>query len=172
MILEILRQADGEWTGKTKLYKAFYFAHLYYAHKRPERLTDWPIARMPQGPGIHNSGELLGGLRNDGYITIERTHEGPYPEFRYRLTPKGHQSPPLAGEALAAVHDAAEFCRPHTAAYLSQLTHEFSRAWNEAKDGDKLDVVIDTIPADEYEEREASLDQLEKQLAALGMDQS
>jgi hypothetical protein len=53
VIIELLRTAAGEWTGKTKLYKAFYFAHLYFANEHPGQLTDWPIARMPEGPGIH-----------------------------------------------------------------------------------------------------------------------
>src|SRR4051794_835855 len=70
VVLEILRQADGEWTGKTKLFKAFYFAHLYYAAERPGALTHWPIARMPQGPGIDNSEGLFSELVRDGLLTV------------------------------------------------------------------------------------------------------
>src|SRR5262245_54707294 len=106
VILEILRQADGEWTGKTKLFKAFYFAHLYYANKRPGRLTDWPIARMPQGPGIHNSQELFSSLIQDGYLLVEPVHEGPYPEHRYRLTDKGKEAASPPEDAQAAIRDA------------------------------------------------------------------
>src|SRR5262245_14796407 len=89
VILEILRSADGEWTGKSKLFKAFYFAHLYYANEQPRLLTDWPIARMPQGPGIDNSHELFNSLVAAGLLTVEPIHDGPYPEYRYRLTDRG-----------------------------------------------------------------------------------
>src|SRR3954447_14758310 len=89
VILEILRHTDGEWTGKTKLFKAFYFAHLYYANEHPGLLTDWPIARLAQGPGIHNSEQLFADLRQAGCLTVELIHEGPYPEYRYRLTEQG-----------------------------------------------------------------------------------
>src|SRR5262249_30621489 len=78
-----------EWTGKAKLFKAFYFAHLYYANENPGLLTSWPIARLPQGPGIHQSQELFGRLVSEGCLTIEQVHEGPYPDYRYRLTEKG-----------------------------------------------------------------------------------
>src|SRR5438034_9436388 len=99
VILELIRQGKGEWVGKAKLFKAFYFAHLYYADERPGILTDWPIVRMPEGPGIHDSGTLFAELVREGYLTIDRTHEGPYPEQRYRLTDKGTTALPLPEDA-------------------------------------------------------------------------
>src|SRR5579872_6868508 len=110
VILEILRNTDGEWNGKTKLFKAFYFAHLYYANERPGLLTDWPIARMPQGPGIDKGDALLAGLVRDGYLTVEHFHEGPYPENRYRLTDKGWKAGGLPEDAKCAVEKATIFC--------------------------------------------------------------
>ena len=47
VLLELIQDAGGVWEGKKRLYKAFYFAHLYYAEERPGLLTDWPIVRMP-----------------------------------------------------------------------------------------------------------------------------
>src|SRR4051812_11085828 len=95
VLLEILRLADGEWSGKTRLFKAFYFAHLYYAMDRPEGLTNWPIARMPQGPGIDRSGKLFDELVHDGLLIVEHIHAGPFPEYRYRLTEKGARAATL-----------------------------------------------------------------------------
>jgi hypothetical protein len=161
VVLEILRAANGEWEGKTKLSKAFYFAHLYYANDRPGLLTDWPIARMPQGPGIANGDALLAELVQDGYLTIEHFHEGPYPESRYRLTEKGWQDGNLPAEAKCAIEKATIFCQAKTATELSQITHERSRSWNQAKDGDILDIHIDTIPDDEYERRKGELARLD-----------
>ena len=66
VIVEIIRQAGGELTATARLYKAFYFAHLYYAETAPGYLSDWPIVKMPTGPGIHSCGglvlELVSGL--------------------------------------------------------------------------------------------------------------
>src|SRR5258708_4160827 len=106
VILEIIRQADGEWTGKAKLFKVFYFAHLYYANEQPGMLTDWPIARMPQGPGIHNSEALFSDLVNRGLLEIEHVHEGPYPEFRYRLTMHAATVEAPTPDAVCAIKEA------------------------------------------------------------------
>lgn len=167
VVLEILRRADGEWSGKTKLFKAFYFSHLYYAAERPGSLTDWPIARMPQGPGIHDSDVLFAELVGEGLLTVEHIHDGPYPEYRYRLTEKGKKTDPLTGVPGVAVERAARFCLTKTAAELSQLTHEHSRSWNEAKNGDLLDVEVDLIPGEEYARRSEEIRCNEQLLATV-----
>jgi hypothetical protein len=164
VILELIRKADGEVTGKTRLFKAFYFAHLIYFEKSPGLLTNWPIARMPQGPGIHKSEELFEQLVKDGYLVIELVHQNVYPEYRYRLTEKSAEVPPLPADADLAIQCAADFVKDKTAVQLSQLTHEYSRSWIEGKSGDILDIYIDVIPDDEYERRKTELRQLETNL--------
>jgi hypothetical protein len=165
VILEILRNADGEWTGKAKLFKTFYFAHLYYADQKPNLLTDWPIARMPQGPGIDQSHKLFGELVGEGYLTIESVHEGPYPEQRYRLTEKGRDAARPPEDARAAIREATLFCQGRTAAELSQLTHERSRSWIEGNNGDVLDIYLDLIPDEEYQQRAEEIARLDGLLA-------
>jgi hypothetical protein len=165
VILEILRSADGEWTGKTRLFKAFYLAHLYYANQTPGLLTDWPIVRLPQGPGIHNSEQLFADLVNGGYLTVEPVHEGPYPEYRYRLTDKGFAATRPAEDACCAVEKAVGFCEGKTGADLSQITHERSRSWIKGQDGDILDIYIDLIPDEEYQKRERDIKELDRQLS-------
>jgi len=160
VLLEILRNADGEWTGKTKLFKTFYFAHLYYANEKPGLLTSWSIIRMPQGPGIDKSDELFDSLVRDGALTIERIHDGPYPEHRYRLTVKGRDAERPPEDARAAIKEATLFCLPRTAEELSLITHERSRSWIEGKDGDILNIYIDTIPDEEYQRRQTVIEQL------------
>ncbi len=161
VILEILRVTDGEWTGKTKLFKAFYFAHLYYAQERPDLLTDWPIVKMPTGPGIHESHRLFGDLIREGLLVVESVHEGPYPEHRYRLTEAGRKAQRLPDDqARLAVEKAALFCHVKTAEELTQMTHERSRSWQEGEDGAALNVEVDVIPDDEYEARKAEFTRL------------
>ncbi len=42
VLLEIARQSTGDAiVGKTKLFKTFYLAHLFYAAKSPGYLTEW-----------------------------------------------------------------------------------------------------------------------------------
>ena len=164
LVLEVLKNADNEWTGKTRLFKAFYFAHLYYARDNPGRLTKWPIARLPKGPGIHDGEKLLGELEQAGYLTIEQVHEGPYPEQRYRLTERAQQVQNIPDDARAAIKEATLFCKDKSAVLLSQLTHEYSRSWNEGKDGEILNIYVDLIPEDEYVARQGTIDEMDKLL--------
>jgi hypothetical protein len=167
VVLEILRSADGEWTGKTRLSKAFYFAHLFYASEQPGLLTDWPLARMAEGPAIHDSDKLFGQLTRAGLLVIERVHEGPYPEYRYRLADREKEMLALPEDARKAIQKAVLYCRDKTASQLSALTHEQSRSWKLGKDGDLLDIYIDLIPDEEYTERQAEIDRLASQLPAI-----
>jgi hypothetical protein len=165
VILQILRAGEGEWSGKLKLHKAFYFAHLFYANEHPGVLTNWPIARLQHGPGIHEGEKLIEEMANEGLLTVELVHEGPYPECRYRLTEKTLTVPPDMDEgARAAVNKATQFCKDRAAADLSQLTHDMSRSWNEGETGDILDIYIDTIPEGEYRRRQERLEELSKRL--------
>jgi hypothetical protein len=171
VVLELIRHAGGAWVGKTKLFKAFYFAHLYYAAERPGVLTDWPIARAPEGPGIHNSDELLGGLVREGYLVIDSAHEGPYPECRYRLTERAPTGS-LPEDARRAIREAAEYALPLRASELSQITQERSRSWREGRDGEVLNIYVDLIPDAEYQKGEATFADLEQALTqALGGEQ-
>jgi hypothetical protein len=167
VLLEILRQADGEWSGRTRLHKVFYFAHLYHGKNHSGMLTDWPFVRMPQGPGIHDSHKLFGGLIDDGLLVEEPIHEGPYPEHRYRLTEKGKTASRPQEKAVRAIEEAVQFCADKTAEKLSEITHEHSRSWNAGNDGDILNIDLDLIPEGEYRQREEALRQADELLAKL-----
>ena len=168
LILEILRVADGEWSGKIKLHKAFYFAHLYYANEHPGFLTDWPIAKLQHGPGIHDDELLIWGMVNEGLLEIELVHEGPYPEYRYRLTEKGRQqTSEMPDDAHLAIEKATLFSKERTASELSFLTHERSRSWNEGQMGEILNIYIDTIPEAEYQRRQQQMRELSRNLAGI-----
>lgn len=151
VVIEIVRQAEGELSAKTRLFKAFYFAHLAYFDDNPGILTDWPIARMPNGPGIDNSDGLIDSLVAKGLLVVERYHDGFYPEYRYRLTEKGKESPNLGKAETESVAKAVAFVRNKSCSELSNLTHEKSRSWQMGKNGDRLNIYIDIIPDDEYE---------------------
>src|SRR5687767_5918229 len=104
IILEILRQAGGEMP-KTLLYKAFWLAHLYYAKTSPGFLSDWPIVRMPFGPGIDQGDSLLVDLLDEGQVAAQHVAKGPFVETRFFL-PKPldaeNRLPPEAVDAIRA----------------------------------------------------------------------
>jgi hypothetical protein len=162
-ILEIIRKSDGEFTGKTRLHKALYFAHLIYFEMTPACLTDCEFARLPQGPGIHNGNAILKELEDTGLLAREVFHDGPYLETRYRLTAQAKQTPtPFPAKADLALQRAVDFVRGKSAAELSQYTHEYSKSWNLARrEGELLDIYIDVIPDDEFERREKKLQEME-----------
>jgi len=165
VVLGLIRAAGGEWEGKKRLYKGFYFAHLYFAERNPGLLTDCPIARMPQGPGIHKGSDLLSRLAQAGLLEMEKSFDGPYPEVRFRLTDKGQQAVQLTEGAAQAVQQAADFCKGKTGSTLSQITHDNSRSWREANDGDILDIYVDLFPdEEEFEAEEARMQELNRAL--------
>src|SRR5262249_15414333 len=139
-ILELIRSARGEFTGTTKLYKAFYFSHLFYADGNAGYLTEWPIVRMPNGPGIEAGNDLLDELCSSGFLTRDSVPIGPYKATRYHLT--GKEWPRMPKEAQEAIEQAANFVNEKTATELSDLTHEFSRSWKKASDGQRLNCYI------------------------------
>src|SRR5437667_11993892 len=87
LILEILRQSEGG-LGKTQLFKAFWLAHLYYFKMAPGYLTDWPIVRMPNGPGIDRADRLILDLVQSEHVARSHIPKGPFTEINCRLTGK------------------------------------------------------------------------------------
>lgn len=166
VILELIRQAGGEFVGMTRLYKAFYVAHLLYAENEPGFLTTWPIVRMPHGPGIESGEDLLVELELTGLLDVERVREGPWTTARYKLTDRGLASQPLDPAEQRAVREAVEFVQSKSAVEVSELTHEHSRSWLAARDGQVLNIYIDMIPDDEFRRRERELDALHRDVMA------
>jgi hypothetical protein len=164
VILEIIRQGKGKLTGKTRLYKAFYVAHLLYAEQETGYLTAWPIVRMPFGPGIDCGDELIAELELAGMLTRKKVAEGPWKTTRYLLTGDNERTERLAAPARRAIKQAVAFVCSKTATELSDLTHEFSRSWIEARDGQPLDIYVDIIADDEFERREREIDSLHREL--------
>jgi len=147
VIAEIIRQAGGKFTGKTRLYKAFYVAHLLFAEHDQGYLTVWPIVRMPHGPGIDCGDELLAELELSGVLERKQVPEGPWQTTRYELSRDGRSEEKLSAGAKRAIKEAVEFVCSKSATELSELTHEFSRSWMEARDGQPLTGTRDRLLA-------------------------
>ncbi|MGM0491190.1 MAG: hypothetical protein ACQESR_31065 [Planctomycetota bacterium] len=139
----------GEFVGKTGLYKAFYIAHLIYAEHTPGFLSAWPIVHMPHGPGVDCGDELISELVVGGVLERETVREGPWSSSKYKIAGSDLPGDERTPDELDAIKKAAHFVESKTATELSDLTHEHSRSWVSARDGEHLNVYIDMIPDDE-----------------------
>jgi hypothetical protein len=148
IIVELVRQAGGQFQNKTNLFKAFWKAHLAYAANQPGYLSTWPIVRMPNGPGIEDFDTLLSEMLHDGWLTIDEVQMGQYWAMAFKLGP--HCPPPsLPAGAIEAIKAGIAAVDGKTATAVSDDSHRQSRVWREAKDGEELDIYLDLIPDDE-----------------------
>jgi hypothetical protein len=160
IIIEIIRLHDGESPTKTSLFKAFYFAHLYYAKSATSYLSDWPIVRMPNGPGIDNADDLLGELVDEGVLDFRLARVGPYDAMKYSLK-KSAVPADLSIEEIGAIKSAVDFVKGKSATELSTITHEYSRSWQMAQNGDELNIYIDLEPEERFAQRMQAFDRLD-----------
>lgn len=167
VLLEIIRRSAGdEIEGKTRLFKAFYFAHLYYAKRATDYLTDWRIVKMPQGPGIDQFDVLLRELVDSGALDVEPIQIGPYPSVVFRATETPYDARELSTEALNAIRDAAEFIAGKKGSQLSDLTHDRSKSWRDSEFGQEMPIYLDLLSDEEYESAIKKTRTVEEQVAA------
>lgn len=156
IIVELVRQAGGEFQNKTNLFKAFWKAHLDYAAKNPGYLSTWPIVRMPNGPGIGEFDHLLAEMLADDWLAIGESQVGPFQAMVFSL---GKSAPPasLPPAAIEAIRDGVKAVDGKAATTVSDESHRQSRVWREAKDGEELDIYLDLMGDEERYRREANL---------------
>ncbi len=159
VILQILRQAGGS-LGKTKLFKAFWLAHLFYAKNSTGYLSGWKIVRLPHGPGIDKGDELIFQLKRSGDIALDHEPKGPYTETVCKIVGQGALKT-LPEGALEAIDSAVKVVQMHdSVTQISEWSHEVSRSWNTTPNGNELDIYSDLIPDDLYYERKQKLEEL------------
>lgn len=164
IILEILRHA-GE-LGKTKLFKAFWLSHLYYCKAANGYLSDWPIVRMPNGPGIDRAEMLLSEMVRGEFLSLTHLPKGPFTEINCRLSGKPIEGD-LGPSAAEAIRKAVADVKTCTAEEISELSHELSRSWKNTPNGSELDIYSDLIPDDVYDERRQELMVMKKTYESL-----
>jgi hypothetical protein len=156
IIVELVRQAGGQFQNKTNLFKAFWKAHLAYAANSPGYLSTWPIIRMPNGPGIEDFDYLLSEMLADGWLTIDETQVGTYRAMVFSLGPSC-PPPSLPEAALEAIREGVKAVDGKSATAVSDESHRQSRVWREAKDGEELDIYLDLIDDEQRARLEADL---------------
>ena len=150
LIVEIIRQAGGAIDLKTAVFKAFYHAHIKFAKDQPGYLSAWPIVRMPRGPGIHRFDKLVLALVAEKRVSISTVPCGKHRGFRYTVDgDSGHRVSLPAGAVQAIAYGVAQV-QGKTARQISRESHDVSRAWREANDGEELNIYLDSLDDAEY----------------------
>jgi hypothetical protein len=167
IILEILRQAGGVLDYKTNLFKAFYHAHLRFADTQPGYLSAWPIVRMPRGPGIDRFDVLIGELMAEGKVVTRDIESGEYRGFQFVLCDGVSQSGSLPDAAVQAIAYGVEQVKGKSATQASAESHQVSRAWRDASDGDELNIYLDSLTPEEYRDYTGKAKQIGDQLDAV-----
>lgn len=160
IILHILKQAGGS-LGKTRLFKVFWLAHLYYAKNNPGYLSGWKIVRLPHGPGIDKGEDLILQLKKSGDIAVDHEPRGPYTEMVCKLSEQSSLKD-ISEEATKAIKTSVGVITDlhGSVEQISEWSHEVSRSWMLTPNGEELDIYSDLIPDDEYLERQLNLKEL------------
>ena len=142
-IQELVAASGGSLTGKLRLYKAFYKAHLNYFESTGLELTGYPIVHMTNGPGIDNAQELIDEMVASGLLIEQIGTPGRAAERVYIVDTHIGQLDP---EKLTAITEAAKWASELDERQLKEESHQFS--WHDSSNGDRMNIFSDTIQAD------------------------
>ncbi len=183
VILELLRRGPWEVApsgtrGLTReaINHLFWLAHLYYAKNNPGYLTTWPIIRKPWGVQLREDIALLRDLTEDELIRTEQMEVGPFPVTLYCLNDKPGEAA-LSPKAVHAIQLATQLVlgppQGFTMPFFCPLPFSRawplfrSRAWQTTPDGEEMDIYLDLVPEELYDERRQQLERLAQGLEDL-----
>lgn len=147
LILKIVAIAGGQLEAKARLHKAFYAAHIIYWRERQGLLTDYPVVKLPNGPGIDDVDGLLAELEAEGALSIVHGTKGPYTQTVIILKAAVQIDP--AADDFDAIRRAVRWVKTHTTAQLTRITH--NRPSYSVQMGYEQPIYLDSMPEDEYE---------------------
>lgn len=144
---------DGEeLPTRTAVYKVFYFAHLIHMHEHGRILSDWPIVKMPNGPGLDRGADLLQELEVEGGVKQESESRWIHTAIVCKPTDRRvlrRYAALLNENEIKSLRDANKAVHGKTASELSDLTHKYSASWKSAAMGRELAIYIDLIVDDD-----------------------
>jgi hypothetical protein len=168
VIVEIVRQSGGTFRNKTNIFKAFWKAHVAAATMGLNSLTGYPIVKMPGGPGIHDFDKLLGALLEDGVLKTRDVQTGPYTAVEFKIAEGSARLGAFTEVEETAIGQGVAFASGKSATEVSDESHLLSRSWRESALGDELDIILDTIPDDEYSERQKAINDIREGWLTIG----
>lgn len=150
IIVEIIRQNGGVLTNKTNLFKAFWKSHVASAAAGRRPLSVYPIARMPQGPGIDDFDRLLGELLTETAIATETVMVGSFQAFEFTLLDENAYSDQLSSDDKLSISEGVQYAAGKTATEVSERSHVDSRSWQTTSSGREIDPDLDSMTDDEF----------------------
>lgn len=123
--------------GKTRLYKALFYADWTAFIETGERITGHDYVKGPHGPIPNRADSIFGELENDRELAIQNTSRGGYPQRR----PIALRDPDLSifsAVEIAIVDRVIEEQWGITAAGVSQRSHREIPAWELAQSGERI----------------------------------
>jgi hypothetical protein len=156
ILAAIVQVAGGTLANKTNLFKAYYWAHLFYWQESNGLLTRrHRIVRMPNGPGVAGHDKLLRELVAEGFLEIQEKQG-----YTFRTL-----SPVEVGaDEERAIRQALAKVQGKTAIEVSDESHAFSRSWNSSGNGEGMNIYLDLLSDTEYEQQAQLLDEARREI--------
>jgi hypothetical protein len=149
IVCALVHLSGGTFEGKTRLNKAFWWAHVFHYRNQSGLLSKYPIARLPEGPVIDDCDALLVNLEREGRIEIGEQPKGDYNETVIKLT----SAPPMLEEdEMISLKESIAWIRGKSAAAVSKESHQLSVAWQKGKNGEIMDLAFDALDNDDAKE--------------------
>jgi hypothetical protein len=100
----------------------------------------------------------------EGKVETKQFQHGEYTAFRFSLCEPSPDRSALPEGAIEAVAYGVEQIRGKSATQVSDESHEVSRVWRQANDGDELNIYLDSLSLEDYEEAIARAKRLRDEL--------
>lgn len=168
IFLALIAGAGEEFRGRTRLNKAFWYAHLYHYRHHEGLLSRYPIARLPEGPCANDYQYLLSSLEADGDLQVAVDNTSSMHATYVMQACRAPSEIELTDDERDSVQAALNWIHGKSGADVSSESHKLSRGWQKGNDGDVIDVALDALTLEDYEAQRAELEQVDKNLAKAG----
>ena len=111
-------------------------------------LSDWPIVRMPNGPGIESGDALLGELERDGVVDQKLVTMDTHESIVCILKDEGRGAAAwdsLTEDEKESVQWAVKRFQDHDSEQATDASHDLSWVWHELPDSAELPIYADLI---------------------------
>jgi hypothetical protein len=160
VILQIVAIAGGRLEGVARLNKAFYAAHIIFWRDRQGLLTDYPVVKLPNGPGIDQFAGLIYELVEVGDLEKIEEAKGPYTQSTLVLKVPVEIDP--NAPEFEPISEAVRWVNSMSTAQLSVVTHEQPSYQGQPRMGYEQAIYLDALSEDEYEGVRAACNQADE----------
>lgn len=149
LILKIVAVAGGQLEAMSRLNKAFYATHLFYWQEQGKLLSDYPVVKLPNGPGIDDFEALVAELEAENKLVVVLGEKGPYKQTTLVLKAAVEINP--QDPEFVAIRKAIRWVKSHTTRQLSDITHEQPSYQGQPRIGYEQAIYLDAVSEEEYE---------------------